>query len=636
MNPMTVGCGVQPDSTPADIITKMVQEKGRLSQTINQITGLANTFIKVLEPTKEFFPSRTGDVLNELILDIARPQESDVLDWGVVRAASPGYNPCCVEMKEIPYGSRTVSACLYRDNWKSPEFCKVDLSFKYEREKQMRQQTEIMSQWTKDIWSNWSISAYQRSVMCMTLSSTYGLPEALGEYLTSALPTSPITFQHLEEIFRRIKGEGGEMGRTIPQHELIFIGAEEFAFLEEQYMIENERLGARGVDFVLPEIGSVKKLGKYMFVLLDAPRRFGTPAAGQTFEDVLVNSTIRVNSQHGTIDARNPDYYQESTAPYSEAIFFNASAAAWLVPPEAMVNGDSWFPASDYSGMFDLVNLKTAHDPFGENVYFAARFMAGMIARFPKRARAVLSLAVHGRYKDVCVESCEAAGPVEPEKWPVLECCEIMGGDRLQLLLKRDSPLPDNCPDNSSLFIVTINGNKYLIDTVVSQEAYAGDEINTEGGTLVTIELPPELSAAATCRADCDAWDYVACLPANTVSSDPTITGCAGCSPNEFDPDVCTHSIIFDSVDGPITLRDSDDNVLITFVVPPTAANVDASIETWLLANGGGSATVTEVDDHWEITITGNNNALLVGAYVIYDDGLHQSNADVVRVGDCA
>jgi len=639
MNPASVvslGCGT-PDCQPQDVVTNMIQERGRLSKSIYQVIALSNPFVKALEPSKEFFPTGMGDTLNEVVFDIARPNEKDVLEWQRVKGASPGYNPCCVEFKEIPYGSRTASACLYRDGWKTPPFCKVDLAFKYNREKQIRQQREIMSQWTKDIWSHWSIVAYQRSIMCLVLNSQYGLPEALGAYPTFARPTSILTFQHLEEIFRRIKSEGGELGRTVPQHELVFIGADEFTALEEQYIKDSVTLGFRSSEVMLPEIGSVRRIGKYMFVLLDCPRRFRNPLPGEVFEDCLVESIIQGDATRGTQTTRNPDYYNPEIARYSEAIYFNASASAWLVPPEAMVKGDSWYPASNYSGEFKLINPPSDCDPFQETVYFAARYMAGMIARFPRRARSVLSLAVHARYKDICVDSCGGAMPSEPDKWFALDCTKVLGQNRLQFLIK--GTLPEVCPENHSLFGVTKTGNRFLINSIIGQEAYAGDAIHTEGGTIVTVDFPEGLEAAATCREECDAWDYLACLPANTPSSDPTVDGCAGCSPNEV-PTACTHTANFYS-DTVLDLVDAEGAGLLG--ARPgggyTAASFEAAVQAWLDANGGGDAAVTEgTPDNgfaWSLVITGSTAAELVGAHAVYEDGLYEAYADLVRTGDC-
>lgn len=643
-DPINIGCSVAPDADPQEVITNMVQERGRISQSIYQMISVSLPFVKVLEPTKEEFPSARGDVYTEVIFDIARPQETDVLDWQRVKAASPGYNPCCVQVKEIPYGSRTVSACLYRDAWKTPEFCKIDLAFKYERAKQIRQQYQIMAQWTKDIWAHWSVVAFQRSVVNVTLNGAYGMPENLGAYPTFAMPSSILTFHHLEEIYRRIKGEGGELGRVVEGHELVFIGPSEFAALEENYLRDVTNLGFRSSEVVLPAIGSVRKIDKYMFVLVDCPRRFRRPTPGETFEDCIINSTIRKEGPHGTYDARNPDYYNPEIAEFSEFLYFNASAVAWLVPPSAMTGADQMYPMSDFSGEFMLVNPQTENNVWQEIAYFAARYMAGMIARFPARARAGLANAVHGRYKDVCVDADGGESQVSFEQWPVLDCAKLIGQDRLQLLVKKGT-LPSVCPDGHSLFLVSRKGKRFLVNSIISQEAYAGDEINTEGGTMAVIDFPTGLEAAATCREDCDPWEYLACLPAATASDNPASDECTSCTP--VVPDTCTFTAVFHS-DNVLDLVDGEGSALLG--AQPgggyTASTFEAAVNNWLdgIGDGNGTAVVTEgtVDNdfRWSVTITGTagdttTNTALSTAEVVYEDGLYEAGAGFVQTGDC-
>lgn len=637
---ISLGCHRGPDAEPLSIITDMVQERGRISQAIYQMIAGANPLIKVLEPSKEAFPSGMGDTLNEVVLDVSRPGEDAVLNWQRVGAAKPGYNPCCVEFHEVPYGSRNVSACLYRDGWRTPAFCKVDLAFKYEREKQIMQQKHIMAQWSKDIWSHWAVLAYQRSVQCVSLNGAYGLPEDLGRYPAYAPPTSILTFHHLEELYRRIRNEAGEFGRVVEGHEVIFIGDQEFAALEENYIQEQEKLGYRSSEVVLPELGSVRKLGKYMFVILDCPRRFRCVQPGETVEDALIPSTIQVETVRGTETRRNPDYENPEIAKFSEAIYFNASAAAWLVPPDAMVGASSMYPVSDYSGEFLLINPQTDKDPFQENVYFAARYMSGMIARFPKRARGILAQAVHGRYKDVCIGD-QKGMPGEPEVWHVLECCEPIGANRLQLLIGTDA-LPAQCPDGAALFLVTKKGNKYLINSVISQEAYAGDEIHTRGGTRIEVDFPEGMEDVATCREECDAWDHVACLPANTASDAPSAGGCGSCQPGSDD---CVFTTSF-YTDTPLDLEDAEGNGLIGARPPGgyDAASLKAAIDSYLGATGTSEVVAGEDPENlWtvKITLTGDppdqtKVGELTGAKVIYEDGLYEAGVELVQHGDCS
>lgn len=642
---VTAGCGA-PTCNSKEVVTKLLQERGRISQTIWEFIAASNPFLAAMAKTKSAFPAGMGDTLNRRILNINRAKETDVLGWGRVGGATPangqtpGYNPCCVEYKEIPYGDRMVSACIYQDGWKSPEFCVVDLVFKHEWEMVLQQFTQIMSQWTADIWGHWSVNSFQHSVMCASLASNYGFPEQLGEY-PPYVPTTPITFQHCEEFYRRMKGVGSSLSQAIPGFELIFIGDDEFAFLEEQYLKQAATLGNRG-SIMLPELGSVERIGKFMFVKMDSPRRFRDRTVGETWDDAIIASTVEVPSVRGTRTVRNPDYYNPAVAKYTETIFFNMAAAEWLTPPQPLSTGLGGFLApQNYSGEFILFNQPTDCDPKAKNGRFYADFMSGMIANFPDRARCVLSLAVHNRAKDVCVEGCTADQPADYEKWFVLDCAKVLGESQIQLLVKKGT-LPSVCPDNHSLFAVDKKGAKFIIDTVISQEAYAGDSVHTEGGTLVIVSFPDDLSAAASCRNECDGWDYVACLPSSTPSSDPTEAGCQGCSPNTVS-DVCTFTFEFESVDGPTILKTSGGSTFVTFTFAdpdaPTAAEAEALIQTYLDANGGGTATVTLSDFHWTIVITGAAAAgltALTGAEVNYDGGFGYPDAAVAQTGDCS
>lgn len=634
---VSLGCG-SATCDPKQVVTNLFQERGRISETIWERIAGANSFLAALAKTKQPFPAGNGEVLNRRILNIPRAKETDVLNWSRVGGATPGnpgYNPCCIEYKDIPYGDRFVSACMYQDGWKFPDFCIVDLVFKHEWEMVLQQWTESMSQWTDDVWGHWSVVAFQRSVQCATLNSQYAFPEQLGVYPNYA-PTSAITFQHCEEFYRRLKGAGASLSSAVPGFELVFIGDDEFAFLEEKYLKDASGLGNRGT-IMLPELGAVERIGKYLFVKMESPRRFRDRQAGESWEDCIVPCTIDVPAVHGTRTVRNPDYYNAAVARYTEIIFFNMAAVNWLTPPVPLSGGLNGFMApQSYAGDFILFNEKTDCDPMAKNGRFYADFMSGMIANFPERARCVMALAVHNRAKDTCPDSCVGNAPNEPEKWWVLDCAKILGENRVQLLIKKGT-LPAECPDNHSLFAVDKGGNQFIIDTVVAQEAYTGDSIHTEGGTIVQIEFPSSLSAVANCRSECDGWDYVACLPSDTPSSDPTQAGCQGCSPNTVSSD-CTFTAEFDSVDGPVKLMNSAGATLVTFSDPDDAATVESDIQTWLDANGGGEATVTVDEFHYVIVVTGAAGAgktALTGAEVEYDGGLGYPETAVVQTGDC-
>ena len=96
-------------------------------------------------------------------------------------------------------------------------------------------------------------------------------------------------------------------------------------------------------------------------------------------------------------------------------------------------------------------------------------------------------------------------------------------------------------------------------------------------------------------------------------------------------------------MDGPLSLKDSGGNELVAFSFAdpdaPTAAEAAADIQTYLDANGGGTATVTLTDFHWTIVVTGaagTAKTKLTGAEVTYDGGQGYPDSAVVQTGDCA
>ena len=638
MPSQTAGCG-SPTCNPKNVALNILQERGRISETIwNRITA-GNPFLKALEGTKQAFPAGMGETLNRRVLHVHHPRETDVLAWSRVGGAvpgDPGYSPCCVTYKEIPYGDSIVSACLYQDGWKSPSFCVTDLVFKHQWEEVLQQFEETMSNWTSGIWAMWADVAFQRSVTCATLNSIYGLPEEQGRFPIAA-PTSCLSFDHCEEFYTRLRGAGAGLTSAVPGFELIFIGDQQFKKLEYEYFKKAATLGHRhtsgSVDMWFPSLGRVKTIDKFMFVFKQFPRRFRARATGETWEDCIIPHSVRVPSTRGEEERRNPDYYNPNVALYEEIQFFNMAAVNWLTPPEPLATGmNSFLTPQNYSGDFVLFNEKTECDPKAKMGTFFADFMSGMIANYPRRAYCVLALAQHNAATDICPEGC--MGPLQSitMTYPALECCVLIN-DRLQLLVK--GTVPDNCPDGSSLFLVDKKGAKFIVATVHSKEAYTADAHHTEGGTLIELSFPTALAAAQTCRSECDGWDYLACLPSSTPSSDPTSEGCAGCSPNTVSSE-CKFTFEFDSVDGPSRLADSGNTTLVTFSDPDDAADVAADIETWLGANGTVSVTLT--DYHYLIEITGANNTpleKLPTAEITYDAGAGTAQVTAVQTGDC-
>jgi len=624
-------------ATGADknILTNLRQEKGRISTVITERINKSNPFLAVMSRTKEFFPSAMGDVLRKVIHNINRPNERDVLAWQRVGGASPGFNPQNVTYKPIPYGESEVSACLYQDGWMSPEFGVVDLSFKHVRDQRLGDIIETMTTWTEDIWGHWSVQAFQHSVQCVSLSSLYGHPEELGEY-PSINPTTPLTYNHCDLIYMRVRDEGAERSPTVEGYQLIFIGDEEYKFLIANYYDQARASGYSPTvaSMAVPMLGKVDTIDNFMFVRNRTPRRFRARVAGETWDDAIIPSTITVDGVMGTRTVRNPDYYNRNIAKYTETIFFNEDAADWLVPSEAMAGGDQWFRAQNFSGDFELFNERTDNDPKAKNAKYYADYMAGMIACFPKRARCVISQYPGTQAIDVCAVGCGEADLSEATKYFVRECSKPAGTtDRVQLYVSGDT-IANTPPDNHSLYLVTKGGNKFLVDDLISQTAVTGSVEYTDGGISVVLEVA---DALASCRAECDAWDYLAFLPSTTPVSDTTIAGCGGCSPTAGT--ACTWTYTFSSVDGPIILQAGDDgaDIIVGDLSSPTASAFQTAVQTAIDAfTGTHTATVVKDGLDWVLTIVGPSNADLVGSYVSYDGGVgYPAQATVVQSGDC-
>jgi len=641
MSNTTAGCG-SPTCNPKNVALNLFTERGRISQTLWERISAENPFLGVLAPTKQPFPSGTGETMTRRILNVHNPRETDVLGWSRVGGATPGnpgYSPCCVTYKPIPYGDRYVSACLYQDGWKSPTFCVTDLVFKHQWEEVLQQFEETMANWTRGIWGNWSVMAFQSNVTCATLNSEYGLPEDHGKY-PNPPPTSVLTFQHCEEFYMRLQGVGAELTSVAQGYQVIFIGSEQFRKLEYEYLKDAADLGARhterAVDMWFPSLGRVKAIDKFMFVMCKFPRRFRAKQTGETWDDCIIPHSTYVQSTHGTNEVRNPDYYNRNIAVYEEILFYNMGAVNWLTPPEPLSTGLGGFlRPQNYAGEFILFNQPTDCDPKGKMGTFYADFMSGMIANFPDRARAVLALAQHNASYDVCPEGCMTGQTVRDARYHVLGCATLLNGN-LQLLVK--GTLPETCPDGTSLFAVDKAGNRWIIDTVHDSSAYAGDSINTEGGTIIEVSFPEDYEDVQNCRTECDGWDYVTCLSSLTPSSDPVQSGCQGCSPNTVS-DACTFTFEFDSVRGPVALKSAAGSTLVTFTDPDNATTVASNIQTYLTANGGGTVAVTLDEFHYVIVITGaaaaGLAALKAGAYITYDGGLGYPETVAAQTGDC-
>lgn len=643
--PHTVGGGPFGPAANTDVTavyTALYNEPGWLAVQSWQAARAGSPLLQTFERTKEFFPEGQGDTFNELILDVGGPDETDVIGWATVKEATPAYNPGATTFsKVIEYGHRKASACLTTDAVRTEMMNRQDLAFKPRLEAQLSQIGAIMGNYTRLLWEYWVPMAYQKSVRCITLNAAYSNRAGeIGRYHRTVMPTSVITHAHLEEQIVAINAAPRGISNAAEAvrfevkgaRQLVFIGEQALVLLEQKY-IQNSatNYGYQRQEVSIPEIGATAiRIGKYDFIVCANPRRFRAPTGNETWDDAIVPSTLMVTSPNGKGKVRvpNPDYYNPSIVVAEESLMVNLDAVRWLTPPRAMtapsasIQQKQMFGPTNYSGEFVPIMPSKDSDPFGDYIYYAGRFMSGMLGRHPERGRAILHLPVHTIAADVQLSQ-HTSVPAQADTFAIRQCVKLISG-RLQVLITGE--LPEVCPDGQSLFAVTSQGLKYLVGTIHSSGAYAGDHINP-AGTLLEISFPSALSAIQNCRLSCDPWSHLQCLPADTPSDPATGLDCALCGDGTpaAEDDVCTLLAQFytDSVTDVVNAADSS---LVSGEPFTTAAGLQTALNTYLTANGGGTAVVTLGSDFlWTVVISeaagGGLAALLTGA-ITFSDGI--------------
>lgn len=626
-------CGDQ-DKT----ITNFVEQKGIITNFVYEGIRSTDPFIRLLEGTKKPFPEGMGDTLRRDILTVTSPNEMDALNWRPVRSNFPGNSACCNEFREFSYGSRTVHGCLSKIGYKSPTFCKDDIVFKTRFIDQLMQIVMSMRNISTGVWSQWLRFSYVKAITNVILSNKFGHPEAFGEYPLNAVPTTHLTFEHMDAVSERSKAVGGLIGSPIDGLKAVVIGINSYNRMVARRMQQNANLvGARGENLSLPNyqewsvdtLGKVISWGGYAFILIDKPRRFRERQPSELWEDCIIPSTIQVPTDRGMKTDKNPDYYNPRVAKYEETVELNTEAADWLVPPNALTKGMSaggmeFFPASNYAGDFTAVHCPL--DPLKKTVMFMAEFMGGMISSFPEKARAMLHLATHINACDDDDDVCVVGGvPSITNGNPIRQVSTNATAGQLQVLV--EGALPTGCPNGFSLFIESEKGQQFLIGSVVSTWAFAGNQDIPQAGNYYILQLAAGLNAAAVVREMCDPWKRVACLPSGTVSSDPNVTPCGVCINGDSTPDTtCYITAILrtDRLRGFKTNANADTIAVTDYT---TASAYQTALQTWLTANGGGTTTVTFTGSggvpayEWIVTIK-TPPAALIGGSVQYDDGI--------------
>lgn len=595
------------DATAAEVITSMQNQPAWFSREIFQSLALENPFLTHVSRTKVFFNEGMGDTDTTLIFDVSAPNEKDVLNWQEVKEASPNYNPSrWTTTKEITYGHRKVSATLFRDAVRTPHFSKIDLTFKPRREKQLQQVRQIMLNWTRGIWSLWSTMAFVRSVNCRVLNTTWGdQAEQVGAYPTFTRPDTLLTFRLLETIApsviftsRGFNSAAAAAAAMLPQdQQVVFIGYNEYQALIEQYMKELvTSFGNRPDETFIPELKlKATPLGKYMFVIVPYPRKYREPASNESWEDAIIESHIKVpadgGAAQGYVMKENPDYFNPGIAKYTESLWVNLDSVEWLVPPAAMTNAMSdgkteMFPATDYAGEFKPFH--SPEDPYQETVCYYARYMSGMKGLFPKRSRAILHLAAHPTatpYRLTGQQPSVAAGT----RWNVQNVATNSSGN-LEFLIA--GTLPGSLPAGYTLYAVTRSGKRYIVASIVSNTAFAGNA-KYAAGRKIELTLP----TAVNNESPSDPWASLDALP-NVVPSDIT---------DSTTVKTFAAYVVTDTVTGMVG-ADGTTNLLGGSSYTSASA-LQTAIQTYLDANDGGTASVTGgtalTGYLWTIKITG-------------------------------
>ncbi|MDX1745849.1 MAG: hypothetical protein R3324_07930, partial [Halobacteriales archaeon] len=310
----------------------------------------------------------------------------------------------------------------------------------------------------------------------------------------------------------------------------------------------------------------------------------------------------------------NPDYRDPSKAKYSESYWVNLDAVTWLVPPAAMTASSGPFPAVDYSGDFELITPPkgSKDDPKAITLYFLADFMSGMLSTFPKRARAILSEAVHTLSSDTTIDYSAYKVISNDTQYPVLEVTKLIGTNKYQVLVKKvnGSGVPTTAPVGAAgLFAIMEDGKTHLVETVNSQADYtAQDGSWTEPSQLMDITFEPT-DVPDLQESKIKALAYL-------TESDENAT---------FASEAAAYAIVSIRSEEIKTLHNGAD-ADVAAGPHTTAAAAQTAINTYLGGLAGGmTCTVTggtEADDwEWTIKVTGTNvNTNFANHKVVVDD----------------
>jgi len=183
--------------------------------------------------------------------------------------------------------------------------------------------------------------------------------------------------------------------------------------------------------------------------------------------------------------------------------------------------------------------------------------------------------------------------------------------------------LPDTLPAGYTLFATTQSGKRYIVGSIVTNAAFAGNE-KYAAGRRVELTIAP---SGMNNENRGDPWAALEALPPNTptdIAADTAETFAA-----YFITDVVTGMV---GADGTTNLLGASSYT--------TAAGLQTAIQTYLTANGGGTATVTggaAADGYlWQVKIVspgaaGDTALTDVDSGITFQDGIGINKASFLR-----
>lgn len=613
------GVSERPDSCVGDVLTDFHQQQGLVNQMITRRLEMQDPLLRLGFGTKVQFPAGMGDVYNKVILTSTQPTSSVGKNWAPLKAAYPGGPvPSCNTPQVIRYGHLKSQACLEKFSLRTQDFNAVDLTFKTRREQQWNWLiNQILPDWSFGTQKFWYREAYRKTVWNVVLNESLQNPRAMGDFPTYCKPTSVLTPDHLDEMYRWLNGYGAlqtpfaALGDGMLFH-VLATGPDEARALDELDRAQNRDLGVRYNEIVIPGYGKVRTIRNFIILVIDDITRLGENGDGTYYE---IDATQEVAVGEGVESVANPAYYNPGVAKYTVNYIWNSSATEWYVPPDFMQ-----FPnqtASSWNGAFNIINLRTPEDPNADNAYFFARFAFGIGPNIDaRRGACVLSKAVHRRGRDTNFYHGTTVTAEESTLYPI-KTVELARGVAGGLQFQSNATLPTSPAGQHSMYLVTQTGKRAKISSV----AWSDTSSTPRAYRVVLTD-----NSLATVRT-CDPWTHFAILP--DYEPDTVVVGddCITCGAPATVCS-CDYTAVLTTVNvRNIRLKDGTqlNDLASGFHFPYDVsaagsgttgrAGLDTDLTAYLGANGGGSVDVAYSGGKVTLTITGSQVKLaqLVG-----------------------